>query len=95
VVLQIAVGIGAPAPGEHKGLVLALVALAERGRELGRLDADIEARLLRHRLHHLRDALRIRGRWRHHAHGRIGHARLLEQRARSRQVAFGHRVFLT
>src|SRR5712664_1718981 len=89
--MQVAVRIGAPAPGEHVGLELAFVGQVERGRELGGLDLDVEAGVLRHRLHHLRDALRVGGCRRHEREARVRHARGREQRLGLRHVALRHR----
>src|SRR5205814_10516435 len=44
--VQVAVRVGAPAPGQRVGLELPFVRHVERGGELGRLDLDVEARLL-------------------------------------------------
>src|ERR1700694_4593842 len=77
--VQVAVGIGASAPGEHVGLELALVGHVERGREFGRLNLDVEAGVLDHRLHDLRDLLRVRRGRSHQRKARVGDARLRQQ----------------
>ena len=91
---QVAVGVGPAAPGEDVGLEVALVGHVERGRELGRLDLDVEAGVARHRLDHHREALRVRGGRRHQGEARPGDARLLEQRLGALDVALGQRQVL-
>jgi hypothetical protein len=92
--VEVAVGIGTAAPGQDVGLEVALVGHVERGRELGRLDLDVEAGLARHRLDDEREPLRVGGRRRDEREARIRNAGLLEQRLGARDVALGHRHVL-
>jgi hypothetical protein len=76
---RIAVGIAAPAPAVQIELVVAVVALLERSRELGDPDLEVEARFRRHRLHDLGDGA-VLGAIGHHEvqRERRGHAGLLQ-----------------
>ena len=86
----VAVGVGAAAPGQHVGFVVALVGQVQRGGEFGGLDLHVEAGVPRHRLHHQRQALRVAGGGRHQREAGVGDTGLLQQRAGALHVALGH-----
>src|SRR6478752_847287 len=59
---DVAVGVDAARPADLERVEVALVAAVEGRRELARLDLDREARLARHRLDDLPEALVLRAR---------------------------------
>src|SRR5271169_5936471 len=52
-IIDVAVRVDASGPSEHKGLEIALCGKLQRGGELGRLDANVEAALFGHGLYDL------------------------------------------
>jgi len=62
--------------------------------KLGRLDLHVEAGVAGHRLHHLRQPLRVRRGRRHQREAGMGHAGLLQQGLGARNVALRDRYVL-
>src|SRR6516165_4326141 len=74
-IIDVSIGVGAPAPTNRIGLEVAFCGKLQRGCELGRPDADIEAALARHRLNDLGGLQSLRVVHRHQLDHRVGRTR--------------------